>query len=70
MSYWTYDPTGCFLPEGPFEDPAEAMEVCEQLIDCADFNRPKSFMLVMAGPQKAPRGWEQPGWTVFSRVES
>ena len=31
--YWTHDPTGCFLPEGPFEEEIEAFMVASGLIN-------------------------------------
>ena len=48
--YWTHDPTGCFLPEGPFEEEIEAFAVASELIQSgASINRPPSPMEITYG---------------------
>lgn len=48
--FWTHDPTGHFLPEGPFEEEIEAFVVASGLIHF-DFacNRPDTPMEITRG---------------------
>lgn len=48
--YWTHDPTGCFLPEGPFEEEIEAFMVASGLINSgAELSRPETPMEITSG---------------------
>lgn len=48
--FWTHDPTGCFLPEGPFEEEIEAFVVASWLIHSKiDRNRPNAPMEITRG---------------------
>lgn len=47
--YWTHDPTGCFLPEGPFEGEIEAFMVASGLINLgAEIGRSNDPMEITA----------------------
>jgi hypothetical protein len=48
--FWTHDPTGCFLPEGPFEEEIEAFVVASWLIHSKiDRNRPNAPVEITRG---------------------
>lgn len=48
--YWTHDPTGCFLPEGPFEEEIEAVALAFDLIHTgSDYGHSKVPMEITCG---------------------